>query len=214
MKFSLRLLESDQEITKQILSSLKFKINDVFTKAKSKILKEIKPVIESNIKSEPEYNSLIAGQLKYELGIPNAQMVDKIISIWTNNIHVENKPIKITSNQLIGGFSINMIQSDYSDVLSSSEANIIDTNTGSVVPWLDWLLLRGGDIVVADYEVKIGPNSRSRTGMAVMVSSNENYRIPAQFAGTEQNNWVYRAISKIDNSTIQNIIQNALEKSI
>ena len=65
-----------------------------------------------------------------------------------------------------------------------------------------------------DYEVLLGPNPRSRTGMAIMVSSNSDYRLPAKFAGTESNNWVYRAISKIDDSTMQNIVQKALEKNI
>lgn len=214
MKFSLKLLNSDADISKKILSELKFKINNVFLKAKQSIIQNIKPVVNNAIKSEPEYTSLISGQLKYELGIASPEIVEKIVDIWTNNINVVNKPIKISNNKLIGGFSINMIQSDYADVLSSSDAVITDANTGSLVPWLEWLLIRGGDILIADYQVKLGPNPRSRTGMAVMVSSNENYRIPSQFAGTENNNWVYRGISKIEDSTIQNIIQNALEKNL
>jgi hypothetical protein len=50
--------------------------------------------------------------------------------------------------------------------------------------------------------------------MAIMVSSTENYRMPAKYAGTENNNWVYRAMNKLDDTTMQNIIQNALEKNI
>jgi len=214
MKFDLKLLESDSKIIKNILSSLKPMVNTVFSKAKISIIKDIKPIIKQAIESQPEYQSLISGQLKYELGIPDKNIVDSVVDIWVNNINIENKTIKISGNSLSGGFKISMIQSDYSDVLSSSASSVTDNNTGSVVPWLEWLLIRGGDILVADYEVKLGPNPRSRTGMAVMVSSTENYRIDAKFAGTEQNNWVYRAISKIDESTIQNIIQNSLEKNL
>ena len=214
MKFDLKLLESDSKIIKNILSSLKPMVNTVFSKAKISIIKDIKPIIKQAIESQPEYQSLISGQLKYELGIPDKNIVDSVVDIWVNNINIENKTIKISGNSLSGGFKISMIQSDYSDVLSSSSSSITDSNTGSIVPWLEWLLIRGGDILVADYEVKLGPNPRSRTGMAVMVSSKENYRIDAKFAGTEQNNWVYRAISQIDDSAIQNIIQNGLEKNL
>lgn len=214
MKFTLKLIESDNEIQTKIISELKNRLNKMLSKAKPIIVNQIKDLVKKNIINEPEYQSLISGQLKYELGVPNVSIVESIVDIWINNINLENKPIRSNTNSLVGGLTINMIKSDYSDVLSSQNANIIDANTGSVVPWLEWLLLRGGDILVKDYEVKFGPNPRSRTGMAIMVSSNRNYRIPPQFAGTPNNNWVYRAISKIDDSSIQKIIQNTLEKSI
>ena len=215
MKFDLKLLQSDNEIIKTVLSSLKPIVSNVFSKAKISIINDIKPTIRQAIESQPEYQSLIGGELKYQLGIPDKSIVDSIVDIWVNNINVENKPIKIQGSSLSGGFVISLLVSDYSDVLSSASSSITDTNTGSVIPWLEWLLIRGGDILIADYAVKIGPNPRSRTGMAIMVSSfGENYRIPAQYAGTENNNWVYRAISQIDESTIKNIIQNSLEKNL
>lgn len=214
MKFSLKLIDNDRKISQTILSLLKSQVSVAFTKARNEIVNKVKPIIKDYIKAEPEYQDLISGSLRYELGIPDAAMVDRIVEIWVNNINVQNKPVKISGNKLSGGFAINAIKSDYTDVLSSSSATITDSQTGSLVPWLEWLLLRGGDILVKDYEVQIGPNPRSRTGMAVMVSSNKDYRMPAKFAGTDGNNWVYRAISKIDDTTMQNIIQNALEKNI
>ena len=106
-----------------------------------------------------------------------------------------------------------MIQQDYSDVLSSTYASITDKNTGSVVPWLYWLLLGGGGILVENYEIKIGPNPRSRSGNAIMVSSSKNWRMPADYVGLADNNWVYRAIGSLD-SEIENMIQKKLEQSI
>jgi hypothetical protein len=82
------------------------------------------------------------------------------------------------------------------------------------LPWLEWLLLYGGKIIVRDYRVKMGSNNRSRTGMAVMVeSSGSNWRVPTEFAGTSNNNWVTRAINKIDNK-ILDILETELEKSL
>lgn len=214
MKIDLTILESDTEIIKKILFEIKKHLDSAFNKARQTIINDIKPLIKNLILSEPEYNSLKSGRLRYELGIPNPEIVDRIIDIWINDIHIINDPIRIASSQIIGGFSLNMIKSDYSDVLASDAAIIIDQNTGSMIPWLEWLLLKGGETLVYHYRVKMGPNPRSRSGMAIMVSSKENYRIPPQFAGTESNNWVYRAITRLDDRVIQSIVQSAIEKHI
>ena len=214
MNFSLKLVNSDSDIRRQILSALKSQVQAALNKSKNDMTSQISVLVKQFIKAEPEYQQLLGGELRYQLGIPNPSVVNEIVDIWSNNIKIINNRISSTSSGLRGGFSINMIKSDYSDVLSASAATITDSGTGSRVPWLEWLLLRGGDVLVKDYEIQIGPNPRSRTGMAIMVSSNSDYRLPAKFAGTESNNWVYRAISKIDDSTMQNIVQKALEKNI
>ena len=46
-----------------------------------------------------------------------------------------------------------------------------------------------------------------------MVSSPQNWRMPAQYVGVADDNWVYRAISKLD-SKIENMMQTELEKSL
>ena len=214
MNFSFKLLDNDKTIKNKILSALADQLNPVFSKAGKDAAVEIQAIVKQSIESEGEYLSLISGQLKYELGIANPSIVDQIVDIWVKNISVSTKRVSVKSSSLTGGLSISMIKSDYSDVLGAAGATIKDSETGSIVPWLEWLLLRGGDILVKDYEVLLGPNPRSRTGMAVMVSSKKDYRMPAKFAGTESNNWVYRAISRLDDSKMQNIIQKALEKNI
>ena len=73
--------------------------------------------------------------------------------------------------------------------------------------------LGGGDILVKDYEIKIGPSKRSRTGNAVMVKSKKDWRMPSKFVGVAGNNWVYRAISRLD-STIEQMMQSELEKTL
>lgn len=213
MKFSLQLLESNNEIVKNILVSLRDHLSVVFDKSKKNVLRPVQDKIKIAIESQPEYGALLSGQLKYELGIPSPDFVRSIIDIWVQSIEIQSSAVTISGNSLSGGFSINAIQSTYNDVLSSSQAVIIDKYTGSQIPWLEWLLLRGGDILVAEYEVKMGPNPRSRTGQAVMVSSNQNYSIPAKYAGTERNNWVYRAISSLDDS-ILDIIRNEVERNL
>jgi hypothetical protein len=213
MKFSLKLIEKDSYIQQQILKELASYCNKIFNVAAPKISKELKNMVKEAIQSQPEYQQLLSGQLRDELGIDNVSKIDNIVNIWSENIIIENKKVRVTGSSLTGGISFSMIQSDYSDVLGSDSASITDKNTGSVVPWLYWLLLGGGDILVDNYEIKIGPSSRSRSGNAIMVSSKKNWRMPAKYAGVADNNWVYRAISPLG-SKIENMIQSQLEQSL
>lgn len=214
MNINLKLLESNAEITNKILLSIKDILDVAFGKALKTLRVSIPNQVKNAIMSEPEYQSLVSGKLKYEFGIPNsASEVNKIISIWTNNIVVDVTPVSISSGGLRGGFGINMIQADYSDVLGAGSASVTDSKTGAVLPWLEWLLLYGGQIIVKNYKVQMGPNRNSRTGMAIMVSSKENWRVPSEFAGTKDNNWITRALTNLD-SPITKLIQEEIEKNI
>jgi hypothetical protein len=214
MNISLQLLDSNSSVQKKILQSLAVELRGVFTKASEKIKKQLQTMVKEAIESQGEYQSLLRGELKDELGIPNpASRVNAIVDAWINNVEVNTRPVSVSGSGLKGGIFIGMIKQDYSDVLGMDQATIVDQKTGSVIPWLYWLLLGGGDILVRDYTIKIGPSKRSRTGNAVMVKSPKNWRMPAKYVGVADNNWVYRAISGLD-SKIENMMQVELEKSL
>ena len=214
MNINLKLLESDNDIINYILLAMKDNLSIVFNNALKNLKTNIPNKVKQAIISEPEYQSLLDGKLKYEFGIPgSASAVNSIIDTWTNNIQIDIIPITISGNSLRGGFSINMVKDDYSDVLSLTGSSITDTKTSSVLPWLQWLLLDGGKVIIKNYIVQIGPNTNSRTGMAIMVSSKENWRVTPEFAGNKNNNWITRALSKFS-TTIPNLIQSEIEKNI
>lgn len=214
MNISLKLLDSNSSIEKKILQSLAAELKGVFIKASEKIKKQLQTIVKEAIESQGEYQQLLSGQLKDELGIPNpASRVNAIVDAWVNNVQVNTRPVLVSGSSLKGGMSIGMVKKDYSDVLGMDEATITDKNTGSVIPWLYWLLLGGGEILVKDYTIKIGPSKRSRTGNAIMIKSPKNWRMPAKYVGVADNNWVYRAISGLD-SKIENMMQVELEKSL
>lgn len=195
MILSIKLIESNKDITNKILQTLIPEIDKYLKKALQKIRKSLPNLIIKLIKNTPEYNSLINGQLKYEFGIPNADnAISNIIDIWSNNITIEyNGPVAINSI-IKASFSVSLIRSDYADVLSSNDSLVIDTLRGYQLPWLEWLLLEGNRIIVPKYEVKVGPSKVSRTGNAIMKSSTKSWKVPSQFAGTSSDNWITRAI--------------------
>lgn len=215
MQFSLSLLESESAIKQMVLDSIKDHIQTAFYKARMVLAKTIPAEIYKAIVSEPEYQSLLTGKLRYEFGIPEAaQKVNEIVNIWTNNVIVTVTPITLSGSGLKGGFSINMIKSNYEDVLTSDNALVFDGLSKAVLPWLEWLLLYGSKIIVKNYTVQVGPNPYSRTGLAIMTPSKENWRVPPEFAGTSTNNWVTRALDKLDDSKIPTMIQTEIEKNI
>lgn len=214
MNINLKLLESNAEITNLILSAMKDSLNNCFANAVKNLQISIPSQVKNAIISQPEYQSLISGKLKYEFGIPDsAGAINSIVDIWINNITINSIPITMGSNSLRGGFSINMIRDDYSDVLGSNSATVTDTKSSAVLPWLEWLLLHGGKIIIKNYRVQMGPSPNSRTGMAIMVSSKENWRVPPEFAGSKDNNWITRSLSKLE-TIIPKLIQEEIERNI
>lgn len=214
MKFSIDLLESDGDISKLILSNLKDQINKSINKALPSIEKDIKIIVKEALISEPEYSSLKAGTLRAELGIANVSDVDNVIDAMVDTLTIDNKPLSVRSSGISGGFILTMIKSDdISGIIYSDSANVIDNERGYSLPWLEWLLLKGNEVLVQNYSVNYTNSSRSRSGMALMIESDQNWRVPAAFAGKLNDNWTTRAISKIESQIIK-IIQTNIENNI
>jgi hypothetical protein len=213
MKISFKLAETDSEINRAILNSLLPQTTTYMNKVVSYIKSNIAPIVSESILSAPEYESLTCGILKAELGIPDASIrVNEIINIWIRNIEVNYNPPKINNNQIKSSLTIKMIRADFRDVLGSTNAEIIHYNTGSIVPWLRWLLLEGTATLVDNYEVILGAHSRSRTGLAIMKKAdNKSWSMPSEFAGTIDDNWITRAIKSAE-PQITKLLERALDQ--
>jgi hypothetical protein len=178
-----------------------------------KILPKIRILLENALKQEPEYISLTNGQLRLEFGIPDASSIDDIVKKLSDsaNISIQNSIIK--NNGVSGGITLTALErTSMGGLINDRSAMVVDVK-GYSLPWLQWLLYEGNKPIVKNYEVKIGPNPRSRTGMAIMVDSNKNWRVPAAFSGTVNNNWITRALDRISND-ITKLIQDNFESSL
>jgi hypothetical protein len=214
MNLEFKIIESNSEIRNLILNAMKEHLNIVFSKAVNEIIVEVKNIVSEALKKEPEYESLISGTLRYEFGIPDTGAVDNVIEEMVNTLNLQYKPITQNNLGLSGGYVLTMIKSDdINGIINSQSAKVVDGTRGYELPWLNWLLFQSNKPIVKNYEVKIGPNPSSRTGMAVMVDSNKNWRVPPEFAGTISNNWTTRAIEKTENRILK-AMQTYVEKYI
>jgi hypothetical protein len=213
MKFTCKLIDSDSYIRKNILELLAKDINNVFKKSIVSIEAKIKILIKDSLYQQPEYMSLVSnnGDLRVNFGIPDTSVVDSAISEFAGSSTFDYKPVKISTVGLTGGFSVKFLPQ--SSIESSSMRTAVSTEKGQSLPWLSWLLYEGTSPIVRNYDIQIGPNPYSRTGGAIMVPSNKNWRVPASYAGTVSNNWITRAIENLDND-IYSIIENTIKANI
>lgn len=191
MTLSLKLLDTVEEIEKRVNIALAQQINGLLSKNISKIISEIKSLLPKWINEQPEINALSSQELIGQFGILSSpsSITDAIINSVVNSISVSLQ--KYDNKLQGGGLEINIQPSDFSNLLGLPEGHTI--YPGGDLHWLQWMLLRGDEIIVVGYEY----NPRSglgRTRLGNMITG-RGFRIPPQFSGTESNNFVTRALS-------------------
>lgn len=211
-KFSFDLLESDKQIADIILKELVQELNSRLTPLYKEATSYIRQTVLDSIKAQPEYISLLSGSLKYEFGLPDSSSrLNAILNTIDQSLFVEYKEPRINGQNINGGFFIGMVNSDFSDILSLGAATLV-TEKGSPLEWLKWLLLEGDKMIIGGYDFKIGNFKNSRTGGGIMSPSfSGSWRVPPEFAGTMENNWIIRAIVAIE-SNIDNYLVSLLQK--
>lgn len=213
MKLSLSVVQDSNNIANLIMKDISANINKIFNKAIPKIENDLKFLLAEAIRSQPEYSSLMAGTLKAELGLPDSSIVQQTVDYFVENIRVTKNNIKYSSKGLLGNISIELFSdSSVNSAVNSDFANIQDVK-GYIIPWLQWLLLEGSSILIKNYEVKYGNSPYSRSGMAIMVQSNDSWSVPNMFAGQINDNWITRAINSSEQSIV-NIIASNIENAI
>ena len=182
-------------------------LNTKLKKAAKIIETKLPPLLLKAIKSSHVYYSLIhnvsftGGSFFGQIGVPDIRnKIDAIIHHWAfNHEPIDIKPFRFISGRISGGLRFRAIKADYSDVLSMEEARIIvDSDNGNVIlPWLEWLLVGGNGYIIRDYTYFEDPSitQYSRTGTGIMRSDpGSGWKVPDEFAGTQENNWLTRIL--------------------
>lgn len=212
LRFSIDIIESDQQISKEINKAILQELNGRLPSVFKKTQDYIRQTIIESIKSQPEYISLLSGSLKYEFGLPDSSArVGAILDTIEKSLYVEYQQPKISGSKIVGGFFIGMVNSGFSDILSLKESIFI-TEKGAPLEWLKWLLLEGDKTIIIGYDFNIGNYKNSRTGGGIMSPSfNGSWRVPPEFAGTIENNWIVRAVESVQDQ-IESQVFSLLQK--
>ncbi len=205
-QLTISILEDDATIQRLAIEEIAKELNIAFKVLIPKLKTITGEFLRRYIMAQPEYDAIITGDLRYELGIvnPSARLIT-ILDTLVRNIETDFVPFVASGNSLSGGLTINAVKSDYSDIIHLRDS-IVTTEKGVELEWLRWLLLEGRQIIIAGYDVELGPFGR--TGGAHMVLGG-NWKVPAEYAGRTNDNFIIRAIK-----TMQEPLKEKLEECI
>ena len=205
---SIKLLDSLGEISKKINKASASVINGKLKNKQDSILGSSKRLALNWLMGQPEISSLAGGELAGAFGLPfgsGPSAISAISQAFSDSIYCS---VKLFDNNLKnGGIYIYFQPADFMNLLSLPEGHVI-YGFGDL-HWLEWLLQRGDQIIVAgyDYSPKSGLG-RSKLGY---MEAGGAFRVPPQFSGSSEDNFITRAlIGKSQEQEISKILERAL----
>jgi hypothetical protein len=209
---SIALILNQSEISVAIQNATRSSINAALHNCANAVKRDIQTLIASVFASTPEYNSLLNGILKEVFALEDANIPLKdITGAIQQSVVVSVIPVATVGKTLNGGLVITFVKSNFQDILGLSSGSYQKGQLN--VPWLEWLLTEGDRVILANYPVQYNLKKEDRnrlSGVAVMEKGG-GWRIPTQFAGTLEDNWITRAF---DSSKIAPLIDGIVEKNL
>lgn len=206
---TLELTESNKAIERKILKAIADEANRRVIKNANSVEKDIRNFIPQWIMEQPEIQSLlgqgIPGSLASQFGLrpgDSGRAIDSIIDAVVNSVRTK---VQKFSPDLRGGVDFEIQPIDFSNLLVLPEG-YVPYKDGSL-HWLDWLLVRGDDVIVIGYEYV--PSGDGRSGGGTM-KEGTFWRVPPQYSGTTRNNFITRALSGRE-QTLTPILQRLLD---
>lgn len=187
---------SKNELRKVILRGIAKAVNAKLPRIAARIQSEIKTTIPAALKVSSEYSALVNGPLDAHFGFEAGTAkirADRIIDEFSRHASVDVIPLSVLGSGLRGGIEIVVPTTAIQAILSLPESHVED------MPWLEWLLFRGDSVVVSGYKILFKSTSFSRSGYAIMAKSASGvWRVPSQYSGTENDNWITRTMEELE----------------
>jgi hypothetical protein len=190
---TLKILDSEATIEKNVNAAIAEEVNGRVFRNQQKLLQKCKSLVSGWITSQPEILSLqsndimsLAGQFGLYPGQEN-NAITTIINSVESSITV--KFTKFTP-KLVGGVEVNFQPNNFLNLLNLPQG-IVNYGKGTL-HWLDWLLTKGDSIIVVSYQYN-PTTGLGRSGLGNMIGGG-SFRVPPQFSGTKDNNFITRAL--------------------
>lgn len=207
MKLSFNLRSAAQKVSGAILTAFNKIIRKKLPDIKVNIADELFEILQSS----DMYEELTQGHvLRGALGIPRGmeeEWITKIHKAVAESLEVKLKDFVMRGDVISGELIITILPDVYTELLDMPDS-AYETENGDVLYWLEWLLFEGSNPVVLGYRVQYLTDV-GRSGVAVMRRKGNFSIIPAEFQGTEQDNWITRAFQK-DSARISRAIKKAI----
>jgi len=208
---TLKLLDSVPQITDKVNTAIAEQINDTLSKNIYKIVEKCKALAVQWVMEQPEMLSLktsginsLTGQFGISGG-DGSSAASAIAQAVGNSISVKFIPY---NKNFRGGLEINIQPSTFVNLLGLKAGHTV--YEGGDLHWLNWLLTQGDRIIVTNYQY----NPQTGLGRSGLGNMNEGgfFRVPPEFSGTEDNNFITRAlIGTAQEKAISKVIYDLLK---
>lgn len=203
LKFQLKLVTPLPKVEYLLRKSISDKIESAYYSVIRRVRNELTRIIRESILTSPEVQSLSGGMLQYEVGATDQKVssaIDFIIERLSNTIQIDFTPFNLFGGKFSSKITISCFPKTLiSDVLNHPDSRYL-TDNGVDIPWMQWLLTLGDKIIVRKYQVNYSNKIGSRTGGATMRRSKSGgWRVPPQFSGTINDNFITRALDSVGN---------------
>jgi hypothetical protein len=203
MSISLRITDSISVIEKEINKGIADYVNKKLSNNQNRIINSIKLLVPSWVLTQPEMVALASSDPTSLAGYFG--IVGDSASIASNiAISVaDSLTFKFDSfnNNLVGGFEVYIQPTTFTNLLGLKDGHSV--YMGGNLHWLDWLLTRGDEIIISNYQYN-PQTGLGRSGLGNMIPGGV-FRVPPQYSGTIKDNFVTRAL--VGNSQDQAITQ-------
>jgi hypothetical protein len=195
MKLNLRLTTPPAKIKEMIADQTTEYLNKKIRKNYARVVNSLRQKIPFWIRSQPEIQSLlgegIPGSLNALFGLYNgdaSRAVNDIIEAIKQSTSIKIEKI---NRRYQGNIEFAFQSSDFINILGLSSGHVA-TEKGADLHWLEWLVSLGDTIIVTGYQYS--PKASGRSGGGIM-KKGAFFRVPPQYAGTLEDNFITRALS-------------------
>lgn len=191
LKLTTPLKKIEEMIAEQTTDYLNKKIRTNY----SRVVNSMRQKIPFWVRSQPEIQSLldegIPGSLNALFGLYNGdanRAVSDIIEAIKQSTSIRIDKI---NRRYQGNIEFSFQSNDFANLLGLNSGHVL-TEKGADLHWLNWLLTAGDTVIIVGYQYN--PKASGRSGGGVMTKGTF-FRVPPQFAGTVDNNFITRAFS-------------------
>ncbi len=209
----LRLVTTPSQFAATVQFLVAPKVDKILIKAKPAIQNQISHLLRIAISSSPTIRSLKDGQLQVDFGLTSdaaSAATNDIVNAVLSSVNVFFK--KSRRGKTLGTLVIQIDPATVSAAVETSSMGSYLSN-GHQITWLDWLMTKGTQVIIEDFEVTstVDYDDRSRSGGGFMLQTGGVFRVAPEFAGTEGDNFITRAIIA-NGPNIRKIIQEEFRR--
>lgn len=209
------ILEPNASIRAKILAGMAKKTSRISEQA---ILAAFSTRLNDAIRSTPTYQSLISNSpidLSADFGFIKGQEFARVNPIVNNVVD----SLKVTRRDRIGRriastkIRVFGVPLDHNDILFDDNAFV--RSNQYLVPWLEWLLLRGDKTVIDNFKIERGTRAaeKGRSRNAIMVIG-DGFAVQSRFAGVQGDNFLTDAVKDVfADPSMTNLIVSEIRKT-